>query len=84
MKKEFAKKFIGSVAAYIAGAPLQLEFVGNSQSIVIAKNVVNASKQLFESLQVKNPMMDCVKDNINTKHIAANAFKQHFGFSWPL
>tara|TARA_R100000808_G_scaffold25097_1_gene61936 strand:+ start:66474 stop:66728 length:255 start_codon:yes stop_codon:yes gene_type:complete len=84
MKKDFAKKLIGSAAAHIKGSPVRLQFTGNQKTVSIAENVVNASKQLYETLNDESSTLDIVREKINKKRIAANEFRQCFGFSWPL
>ena len=84
MKKEFAKKFIGSAAAHIKGAPVQLQFTGNKKAAHIAENVVNASKQLYETLTDGSSTIGIIKERIKKKRAAADQFRQCFGFSWPL
>jgi len=76
------KKLFGSAAAYIMGMKPLVEVKGTKDQVSAFKDVLVASRRLYESLQTDN--LELVKRNIDEKKQAAHRFHKATGILWPL
>ena len=81
MKKESKKILVASSAAYILGMKPKIEIKGTSEEIKVFKEVLEASKDLYNDLQESSN--DQVKKTLNNKNKKAEKFNQVFGWVWP-
>jgi hypothetical protein len=81
MKKESKKILVASSAAYILGMKPKIEIKGTSEEIKVFKEVLEASKDLYNDLQESSN--DQVKKTLNSKNKKAEKFNQIFGWLWP-
>ena len=81
---ESAKKLFGCASAHIMNGPVRLRLKGDRVNTHIVEVVINASHQLFETLQDPQSSMADIQATLLQKRKAAMKFKQHFGFTWPL
>lgn len=81
MKKESKKILVASSAAYILGMKPKIEIKGTSEEIKVFKEVLEASKDLYNDLQESSN--DQVKKTLNNKNKKAEKFNQVFGWIWP-
>jgi len=79
---EAHKKLFGGAAAYIMGMKPLVEVKGTKEQISSFKEVLIASRRLYESLQSDN--LELVKQNIEVKKQAARKFESVMGIRWPL
>ena len=76
------KKLFGGAAAYIMGMKPLVEVKGTKEQVSAFKEVLIASRRLYESLQTEN--LELVQECISKKKHAARKFHQVTGIQWPL
>lgn len=81
MEKKSKKILVASSAAYILGMNPKIEIKGNSKEIKAFKEVLSASKNLYEVLQEGSN--DQVNEVLSKKNEKADIFYRVFGWQWP-
>jgi len=81
MKKE---RLIIESIRYITGNQKTVKVQGKSIELDAYKNVLNASRKLYESLQRKDVELKEIEKLVELKKQAAFKFKKMTGQSWPL
>ena len=76
------KKLFGSAAAYIIGMKPLVEVKGTKEQVSSFKEVLVASRRLYESLQTDD--LKLVEECISQKKKAATRFHKATGIRWPL
>lgn len=76
------KKLFGSAAAYIMGMKPLVEVKGTKEQVSSFKEVLVASRRLYESLQTDD--LRLVESCIDEKKKAATRFHKATGIQWPL
>lgn len=79
---EANKKLFGGAAAYIMGMKPLVEVKGTKEQVGSFREVLIASKRLYESLQSED--LELVKIRIEEKKQAARRFESVMGIRWPL
>ena len=81
MKKE---RLIIESIRYITGNQKTVKVQGESTELDAYKNVLNASRKLYETLQRKDADLQEIENLVERKRQAASKFKKVTGQSWPL
>ena len=81
MKKQ--RLLIESVR-YITGLQETVKLKGDPRELVALKNVLNASRKLYESLNNKNVNLKKIEKLVEAKKRATARFEQVTGQFWPL
>ena len=79
---ESHKKLFGGAAAYIMGMKPLVEVKGTKEQIGSFREVLVASRRLYESLQTDD--LKLVEECISQKKKAATRFHRVTGIQWPL
>ncbi len=77
------KKLIAASAAYILGLSPSVKIRGGTVQITALQEVLGSSRQLYLLLQASAPNPD-IAAILETKNIAAEKFRESFGYHWPL
>lgn len=75
--------FVRACAKFILGEASGVKFHGSSERIAATREVLSASRDLFEALQ-GGLTLSVVKPLIERKRIAAEKFKRVTGLVWRL
>ena len=81
MENTIRKKIIASSAAYILGMQPQVEIQGTSKQVQKFKEVLDASKNLYNVLQ--EGTYEDIENGLRNKKELAKNFYQEFGWQWP-
>ena len=81
MEHKSRKIIIASSAAYILGMKPQVEIKGAPNQVKMFKEVLEASKNLYQVLQEGNTTE--IEDSLHNKKTAAAKFSKEFGWQWP-
>ena len=79
MKKQ---KLILESIRYITGAQKSVKIQGKPAELRAYKLVLNASKKLYETLQMKDANLQEIEKLVNEKKKVAAEFKKITGHSW--
>ena len=80
MKKQ---RLIIESIRYITGNQKAVKIQGTQKQVEIYRRALNASKKLYESLQLKSVSLKEVESLVESKNKWANAWKSETGESWP-
>ena len=69
---------------YITGHQKSIKVKGKPTDMVVYKDVLKASKRLYEALQRKNVRLSHIEDLVQKKNRAAKRFRKVTGHAWPL
>tara|TARA_B100001123_G_scaffold50596_1_gene52182 strand:+ start:20185 stop:20436 length:252 start_codon:yes stop_codon:yes gene_type:complete len=78
------KRLSALAAAHILGKKTNIKLTGSKKKVMATRNVINASRNLYEAMNRQEPRLDEVKLCLQKKQDAAKEFKVEFGHSWPL
>ena len=81
MKKE---RLIIESIKYITGNQKSVKLKGKPEELVAFRNVLNASRELYENLQRNDVRLQEIENLVRKKNLAAKEFKILTGRSWPL
>ena len=81
MKKQ---RIIIESIRYITGNQKSVRIKGKPTEMVAYKDVLKASKKLYETLQRKNVRLSEIEALVAKKNRAAERFRRVTGHSWPL
>lgn len=81
MKKQ---RIIIESIRYITGNQESVRIKGKPTEMVAYKDVLKASKKLYETLQRKNVRLSEIEALVAKKNRAAERFRRVTGHSWPL
>lgn len=81
MKKE---RLIIESIRYITGNQKTVKVQGKSVELDAYRNILNASRNLYETLQRKDAKLQEIEKLVEIKRKAAFKFKKVTGQSWPL
>ena len=81
MKKQ---RIIIESIRYITGNQKSVNIRGKLTEMAAYKDVLNASKKLYESLQRKDVRLAEIEKLVERKNRAARRFKKITGSAWPL
>ena len=81
MKKQ---RLIIESIRYITGSQKSVKIQGKPKELKAFRNVLNASKKLYENLQLENVRLSEIEKLVAQKNKAAKAFREITGTSWPL
>ena len=81
MKKQ---RLIIESIRYITGNQASVKLKGKPEELEVFRNVLNASKKLYESLQNKDARLKTIERLVEEKKKAAIRFKKLTGQTWPL
>ena len=81
MKKQ---RLIIESIRYITGHQKSVKIQGDAAELVAYKEVLNASKNLYETLQRKNVDLKEIERLVDIKKRASLKFKHATGKAWPL
>ena len=81
MKKQ---KLIIESIQYITGLRESIKLQGKHKELKAFRKVLNASRNLYESLQKKNVTLQEIERLVDIKKRASIRFQQITGQSWPL
>lgn len=81
MKRE---RLIIESIRYITGNQSSVKIQGKNSELAAYKNVLNASRKLYESLQDRNVELKEIEKLVENKKKAAIEFKKATGQAWPL
>jgi hypothetical protein len=82
--KETKKRFNSAAASYIMGNMPSVEVVGSPKKISVVREVLQASRNLYEELQSSNTNLARVIALLEKKRVAARAFHESVGVEWVL
>lgn len=77
------QKFVRACAKFILGESSGIKLRGSSERITATREVLRASRDLFEALQ-GGLTLSVVKPLIERKRIAAEKFRRAIGLAWRL
>ncbi len=83
-KSDTKKRFNAAAAAYIMGETPSVELVGSPDKIKIVREVLQASRNLYEELQQPKARLSRVITLLEKKKIAARDFREKVGTAWIL
>jgi hypothetical protein len=81
MEKKSKKMLVASSAAYILGMSPKLEIKGSAKEIEAFKEVLEASRDLYDALQEGSN--EQVNKTLDKKNKKAERFNEAFGWLWP-
>ena len=81
MKK---KRLIIESIRYITGNQKSVKIKGKMTEMKAFRNVLNASKKLYENLQRNNVNLEEIENLVVAKNKAAKQFLEITGQTWPL
>ena len=81
MEGKSKKILVASSAAYILGMNPKVELKGSEKQLKVFKEVLEASKTLYENLQVGSDSQ--LNKSLHNKKNKAREFKKVFGWQWP-
>lgn len=81
MKKQ---RLIIESIRYITGNQKSVKIQGKNKEMQLFKNVLNASRKLYESLQRQDVRLEEIERLVTEKNVAAKQFKKETGQAWPL
>ena len=81
MKKQ---RLIIESIRYITGNQKSVKIKGKLTEMNAFRNVLNASRKLYESLQRKDVSLAEIERLVAKKNKAAQRFRKQTGHSWPL
>ena len=82
--KETKKRFNAAAASYIMGDTPSVEVVGAPEKISVVREVLQASRNLYEELQRPDTRLTRVISLLEKKREAARAFHERVGSTWIL
>jgi hypothetical protein len=71
-------------AAHVLGKKTDIKLEGSRKRVNIVRNVINASRDLYESMDHSSANILEVKRCLAKKSEAAKKFRNEFGHRWPL
>ena len=78
------KKFFAAAAAYIIGENTGVKIQGSQTRIDATREVLHASKALYEALNHSDARIDDISALLELKHSKAQKFKKETGLHWVL
>ena len=82
--KDIKKRFNAAAAAYILGESPSVEVVGAPEKISVVREVLQASRNLYEELQLPDTHLTRVITLLEKKRAAAREFYERVGTTWIL
>ena len=86
--KEHSKKsyhtLMAKAAKFILGESADLKLKGRPDKIQATKNVIIASKNLYEELNRENPSFEKIMQLVETKRVKSEIFGKVTGLRWAL
>jgi hypothetical protein len=82
--KETKKRFNAAAASYIMGDTPSVEVMGSPKKISVVREVLQASRNLYEELQSSTTNLTRVITLLEKKRVAARAFHESVGVEWVL
>ena len=82
--KDIKKRFNAAAASYILGESPSVEVVGAPEKISVVREVLQASRNLYEELQRPDTRLTRVISLLEKKREAARAFHERVGSTWIL
>ena len=81
MKKQ---RLIVESIRYITGNQKSVKIQGKINEVKAFQKVLNASRKLYENLQLKSAKLQEIEKLVEVKNKAAEQFKSITGATWPL
>ena len=81
MNSKGSKKLMAASAAYIMGMSPIVKVKGNKSKLEAYENVLNSSKELYETLLSGNESL--ISESLNKKKNLSEKFEKEFGWKWP-
>ena len=78
------KKFFAAAATYIMGESTGVKIQGSQKRIQATREVLYASKALYEALHQSGAKIDDITALVELKHSKAQKFKKETGLHWVL
>jgi|TARA_Y100000310_G_C20606572_1_gene775793 predicted peroxiredoxin len=82
--KQAMTTFHVACAAHIMGYKTGVTLKGSSERVKIFHEVLDASKDLYQTLNEAGVRLDTVKEKLNCKRMASKKFYACFGRPWVL
>jgi len=83
-KRDTKKRFNAAAAAYIMGDSPSVEIVGSPDKISAVREVLHASRELYEELQCPDTKLTRVISLLERKRAAARVYSEKVGATWIL
>ena len=80
----FLKAFHAAAASYIIGKSSGIKIQGSQEKIDATRNVMEASKKLYQTLSSPDAKLSEVSSLLESKHKASLNFRQITGINWLL
>jgi hypothetical protein len=82
--KDIKKRFNAAAASYILGESPSVEVMGTPEKISVVREVLQASRNLYEELQLPDTHLTRVITLLEKKRAAAREFYERVGTTWIL
>ena len=82
--KNIKKRFNAAAASYILGESPSVEVVGSPEKISVVREVLQASRNLYEELQCPDTRLTRIISLLEKKRVAAREFHERVGATWIL
>ena len=82
--KDIKKRFNAAAASYILGESPDVEVVGAPEKISVVREVLQASRNLYEELHLPDTHLTRVITLLEKKRAAAREFYERVGTTWIL
>ena len=82
--KDNQSNLMASIARHISGEKVNLKIKGSPDKIKAIKEVIYASKELFEALNQSNSSLEKIFDLVEKKNTKAQVFTKVTGLRWVL
>lgn len=82
-KNKILNEILATAGNYILEGGKIPAFKGDVKKVKALKEVIKASRKLYETLSNENNSIEMVNEALNNKKEAAVKFKEEFGVIWP-